>query len=155
MSQVHLVVRYQLLDAKARKTIWRNFVDKLERDRKDFMVDARATKYVENHFEEAKTEWSGREIRNAIQTAVALAEQEAKSAKPPEPIVELKTKHIKEVIDMLQIFKTHLADFKGDETRRALEAKIRNDKDGNIGMENPSHGLTLREMAANRKMGES
>ena len=69
--------------------------------------------------------------------------------------MELKTKHIKEVIDMLQIFKTHLADFKGDETRRALEAKIRNDKDGNIGMENPSHGLTLREMAANRKMGES
>lgn len=64
MSRVHLVVRYQLLDAKARKTIWKNFVEKLERDREDFMVDARATNYIENYFEDTKTEWNGREIRN-------------------------------------------------------------------------------------------
>ena len=64
MSRVHLVVRYQLLDAKARKTIWKNFVEKLERDRKDFMVDPRATKYIENYFEDTDTEWNGREIRN-------------------------------------------------------------------------------------------
>lgn len=69
--------------------------------------------------------------------------------------MKLKTTHIKEVIEMSQIFKKYLADFKGDETRRALEAKIRNDKDRHAGMENPSHGHTLREMAANRRVGES
>ena len=70
-------------------------------------------------------------------------------------MVKLKTTHIKEVIEMSQIFKKYLADFKGDETRRALEAKIRNDKDRHVGMEHSPRGFALREMAANRKVGES
>lgn len=41
----------------------------------------------------------------AIQTAVALAEHEAKTSDAPEEDVKLKTEHIQEVIEMSQVFK--------------------------------------------------
>lgn len=65
----------------------------------------------------------------AIQTAVALAEHEAKTSDPPEDDVKLKTEHIQEVIEMSQVFKEYLTKLRGDEARRALEAQARMDKE--------------------------
>ena len=64
MSRVHLVVRYETLTAQARIKIWDQFVKKLVTDRKDFMVDPRATKYIQQFFQSTQIEWNGREIRN-------------------------------------------------------------------------------------------
>ena len=64
MSRVHLVVKYEPLKAPAQKRIWKQFVEKLEDDRKDFMVNRRATKYIEDFFESTEVSWNGREIRN-------------------------------------------------------------------------------------------
>ncbi|KAL9078530.1 MAG: hypothetical protein Q9157_002553 [Trypethelium eluteriae] len=58
-----------------------------------------------------KLQWNGREIRNAFQTAVALAVFEAKEAKKTEgsatdPVVPKLTKsHLKEVVGMSSAFR--------------------------------------------------
>lgn len=64
MSRVHLVVKYETLKAPAQTRIWTQFVQKLQNDRIDFMVDRRATKYVQEFFESTDVSWNGREIRN-------------------------------------------------------------------------------------------
>ena len=82
----------------------------------------------------------------AIQTAVALAEHEAKTSDPPVKLIELKTVHIKEVVEMSQVFKEYLTKLRGDEARRALQAQARLDKEKDITAERSLHDM--REMAA-------
>lgn len=141
MSRVHLVVKYETLKAPAQIRIWKQFVTKLEKDRTDFMVDHRATRYVQDFFKSTVVSWNGREIRNAIQTAVALAEHEAKTSDPPEEDVKLKTVHIEEVIEMSQVFKEYLTSLRGDEARRALQAQARMDKEKDITAEKTLHEM--------------
>ena len=59
----------------------------------------------------------------AIQTAVALTEHEAKIFDPPEEDVKPKTEHIQVVIEISQEFKEYLTKLRGDEARRALQAR--------------------------------
>lgn len=73
---------------------------------------------------------------------MALAEYEAKTAKPPLETVKLKTTHIQEVIEMSQIFKRYLADFKGNEAKRAMEDRSRMDEDKKY---KPGMAATLAE----------
>ena len=86
----------------------------------------------------------------AIQTAVALAEHEAKTASPPQETVKLKTAHIKDVIEMSEIFKKYLSDFKGDEAQRALEEKSRMDKDKQYKPDMAATLAATREKTARR-----
>ncbi|KAF6232589.1 hypothetical protein HO173_009257 [Letharia columbiana] len=148
MSRVHLVVKYETLEAPAQIRIWKQFA---ENDRTDFIVDRRAMRYVQEYFESTKVSWNGREIRNAIQTAVALAEHEAKTSDPPEGDVLLKTEHIQEVIEMSQGFKEYLTKFRGDEARRALQAQARMDKGKDMTAERSLH--EMREVAARPRKG--
>lgn len=64
MSRVHLVLKYDRLDDAARRTIWTQFMDKLEQDGDTFTVDRRAKKYLLEVSESELTSWNGREIRN-------------------------------------------------------------------------------------------
>jgi hypothetical protein len=64
MSRVHLVLKYDRLDNNARRTIWTQFMDKLEEDGATFTVDRRAKKYLLEVSESELTSWNGREIRN-------------------------------------------------------------------------------------------
>ncbi|KAI0883764.1 uncharacterized protein GGS22DRAFT_180406 [Annulohypoxylon maeteangense] len=75
ISRVHVVIKYEDLGEPERKQIWKQFFDKLERERKDtILVESRAKHFVMNDSEMKKIPWNGREIRNAFQTAVSLAE---------------------------------------------------------------------------------
>lgn len=60
---------------------------------------------------------------------MALAEHEAKSSNAPQEMKTLKAKHLTEVIEMSQIFKKYLSDFKGDEAYRAASDSSRMDRD--------------------------
>jgi SpoVK/Ycf46/Vps4 family AAA+-type ATPase len=46
MSRVHLVLKYEPLNAAARRTIWSQFIEKLEGDREEFTVERRAKTYL-------------------------------------------------------------------------------------------------------------
>ena len=72
MSRVHLVVKYELLRPDAQIKIWNQFVDKLDRERADFVVDQRATRYIEGYFRTAKIAWNGREIRNGMSSFICF-----------------------------------------------------------------------------------
>ena len=86
------------------------------------------------------------DVSQAIQTAVALAEHEAKTSDPPVKDIELKLAHIEEVIEMAQVFKEYLTKLRGDEARRALQAQARLDKEKDVTAERSLHDM--REMAA-------
>ncbi|KAI1815510.1 hypothetical protein GGS20DRAFT_576164 [Poronia punctata] len=90
--------------------------------------------------------WNGRQIRNACQTAAALAEYEALGKDNsiilvPDPKIQLKVSHFETVAEAYLAFSKHLKDIYGTHTaRRAKEAGLRamwvNEKGepmGNIG----------------------
>ena len=80
-SRIHVYIGYKPLDREGRKRIWLQFFKKLETERAgEVCVKAGAKKYIFSDDVLEDTEWNGREIRNAFQTAVALAEYEAAMA---------------------------------------------------------------------------
>ncbi|KAI1176622.1 hypothetical protein F4777DRAFT_577723 [Nemania sp. FL0916] len=91
-------------------------------------IGAFAQKYwEENPFDR----WNGRQIRNACQTAVALAEYEAQGKSHTAPLnpnatVHLNVSHFKTVADAYLAFSQHLKDIYGTHAaRRAKEAGLR------------------------------
>ncbi|KAK7738002.1 hypothetical protein SLS63_002335 [Diaporthe eres] len=80
-SRIHVALHYQRLGDADRARIWANNFDRLERDSAGKVyVTPSARELVfdrRNNAEVNARRWNGREIRNALQTAVALAETEA------------------------------------------------------------------------------
>ncbi|TVY41797.1 ATPase family AAA domain-containing protein 3-B [Lachnellula occidentalis] len=131
-SRIHVYIGYRPLDAEGRKRIWVQFFQKLETERGDeISVKAGAKRYVLSDDVLKDIEWNGREIRNAFQTAVALAEYEAEvKLKKKEAAdgegdgeehrleIELRQDHFEKVVEMSDNFKKYLstvdADGKGD-----------------------------------------
>lgn len=65
ISRIHVVIYYEDLGEEQRKQIWKQFFDKLERERKDvIIVESRAKHFVLNDSAMRKVPWNGREIRN-------------------------------------------------------------------------------------------
>jgi hypothetical protein len=56
----------------------------------------------------------------AFQTAVALAEHEARTADPPKKTVIVKQGHLEQVVKMSAAFKSYMDNFKGNEAKRAF-----------------------------------
>ncbi|KAL2694965.1 hypothetical protein Neosp_001554 [[Neocosmospora] mangrovei] len=121
MSRIHVSIGYERLDENARSQIWEALFEKLKEDRQNggpnisYEYDAKC--FVKKNDELKKLEWNGREIRNAFQTAVALAVFDAKEArervrdsdKPDNEIIpELKEKHLIQVVNMSAAFKRYI-----------------------------------------------
>ena len=72
-------------------------------------------------------EWNSREIRNAFQTVVALAKDEAKQE--GKDISLLKLEHLKRVVQMSSMFKAYISSthHDQDEATRAIVEQRRND----------------------------
>lgn len=117
MSRIHVSIGYDPLDDYAREQIWDSFFKKLSNNHKtggsriDYEYDAK--QYVRRSEDVKKLQWNGREIRNAFQTAVALAIAEAKTAKekgrpPAECIPQLSEAHLRQVVEMSTAFKSYI-----------------------------------------------
>jgi len=129
-SRIHVYIGYKPLDSEGRKRIWIQFFQKLETERGDEInVKAGAKRYVLSDDVLKDIEWNGREIRNAFQTAVALAEYEAEQklkklgkveddGEEKTLEIELRQDHFEKVVEMSDNFKKYLAtvdeDGKGD-----------------------------------------
>lgn len=75
-----------------------------------------------------RVKWNGREIRNAFQTAVALAEYEV--IKDEEGTVLLKESHLSSVVKMSADFKDYLEKLHlADENKRAQRQGLRYDEE--------------------------
>ncbi|KAK4195605.1 hypothetical protein QBC40DRAFT_352422 [Triangularia verruculosa] len=128
ISRIHVIIKYDALNEDDRRQIWTQFFDKLADEREDFIITRRAKHYVLEDDTIKNLEWNGREIRNAFQTAVALAEfrclQSPDKSKSQYPTLDLKD--FEQVCDMTRQFKEYLHDLHGlDEEGRAYNARAR------------------------------
>ncbi|KAI0386543.1 hypothetical protein F5Y04DRAFT_244287, partial [Hypomontagnella monticulosa] len=129
ISRIHVVIHYPDLNTKDQRKIWNQFFDKLEDERKDTMDVPKATRRYVLDEEMCRYKWNGREIRNAFQTAVALAEYRfiTKANKEEGEIAVLEEKDFKQVCDMTIRFKDYLTEVNDgdDEYERARRTKSR------------------------------
>ncbi|KAL9073442.1 MAG: hypothetical protein Q9157_004733 [Trypethelium eluteriae] len=143
MSRIHIILHYEPLSTQYKRKIWEDFFSKLEAEREDIYIEKRAKEFILEEDTMTATNWNGREIRNAFQTAVALAESDAflaqrdrqrtqkaqdSDASSEEETVRLKIKHFDQVVRMSQSFKDHFyGRFKGSEAKHAEEDEARLD----------------------------
>ena len=80
-SRIHINLYYPPLTARQTLDIWKMNLDALRERRKDSLSIARPKiiQFAKDHYTSMRKkdmQWNGRQIRNAVQTAVALAEHE-------------------------------------------------------------------------------
>ena len=126
-SRIHMSLYYPPLDWTQSKSIWEVNVKRLKAKRarrnEQMKIDEdRLFGYAKQHFDDnviKKTQWNGRQIRNAFQTATALAEYEAfqalKDAGPEAErmVPELMVKHFDIVATASSEFDKYLFELRG------------------------------------------
>ncbi|KLO90821.1 TOB3 (member of AAA-ATPase family) [Fusarium fujikuroi] len=129
ISRVHVAIGYQALDEETRRKVWSGFFRKLVRERAGkVQIAPDAKKWV---LETAgETNLNGRDIRNALQTAITLAEFE--SEEDPDydtALVTVVTKaHFQKVLEMCNRFRSYVTSIRReDEMKRAQGRGDRND----------------------------
>ncbi|ETI28430.1 hypothetical protein G647_00879 [Cladophialophora carrionii CBS 160.54] len=142
ISRVHVAISYPTLTADIRRKIWNGFFKKLVKERVGkIKVALNAKKWVLDNVE-SQDEMNGRDIRNALQTAIRLAEFEAiqdPDNDPNESIV-VEEAHFRRVLDMSNKFHKYVNSIRReDEAKRAGLRGDRNDyaKDEEEGAEWP------------------
>ena len=138
VSRIHVAIGYKPLTSESRKRIWNGFFKKLVKERAGkIQIAADAKKWVLERAETREVVSNGRDIRNALQTAIALAESECgedpdfDSSK--ETIIVLKS-HFQRVLEITDKFHEYIASIRReDEKKRAAGRGDRNDyEDGNL-----------------------
>ncbi|KAL8734032.1 MAG: hypothetical protein Q9166_001793 [cf. Caloplaca sp. 2 TL-2023] len=134
LSRVTAVLQYDHLTDDTRKRIWEGFFRRLQKDgeRKSLRssddpqdnrkveVDKYARKYVLNDEQVKRLKWNGREIRNALQTAISLASYKAQKDGLTKDVVEVEEDHFKSVVAMSGKFKDYMERiYNKDEAQRA------------------------------------
>jgi len=118
MSRVHVVMGFEKLSDNTRVSIWSSFFKKLRSEMKEIRVSDEAEQYVLNDPEIVGMDWNGREIRNAFQTAIALAEYEASEREnyKEEDGIVVDAGHFRRVMELSKDFKSYV-----DKTKAAKE----------------------------------
>ncbi|KAH0563422.1 hypothetical protein GP486_002012 [Trichoglossum hirsutum] len=128
-SRIHISIWYPGFDDVKRIKIWKTMIKRLERERKDIWVPYDFKKYIENDEDLKRVEWNGREIRNAFQTAVALAEFQGTEENLTK--IELRFDYLDQVVKMSRRFKEYLSTLpEGNVAKKALRYGKRNDDRG-------------------------
>ncbi|KAE9380235.1 hypothetical protein N431DRAFT_477201 [Stipitochalara longipes BDJ] len=125
-SRIHLSLYYPGLDKKATIQIWKIWLRiTKERMKERMMLGGRSFKIAEHeilefaksHYRSLQasnlTNWNGRQIRNAFQSAIALAEYEAKGNDGSQGDVILNRKHFESVAESSQAFDHYLTETLG------------------------------------------
>ncbi|KAI1368258.1 P-loop containing nucleoside triphosphate hydrolase protein [Xylaria arbuscula] len=108
-SRIHVALHYGALTDTDRERIWMNSFDRLERDAGGRVhVAVTAREYAWRSVGVRSLRWNGREIRNALQTAVGLAESEALD--DGSDVVLVTDKHLRSVVRMSRGFKNFMQD---------------------------------------------
>ncbi|KAJ5884802.1 ATPase AAA-type core [Penicillium taxi] len=129
MSRIHVQIGYDPLDDDSRRKIWEGYFKKLSKNHEDggqlIRYNYDAKEYVRRERDLRVLKWNGREIRNAFQTAVALACFQAKHEGNSVP--ELTEDHLRQVVTMSHNFKSYLKAVRGAEEENAYLTRVRND----------------------------
>ncbi|KAI1152627.1 P-loop containing nucleoside triphosphate hydrolase protein [Nemania diffusa] len=111
-SRIHVALHYGPLTDGDRERIWRNGFERLEREAEGRVhVTVAAREYAWGAAAVRALRWNGREIRNALQTAVALAESDADAEDNHAVVVT--DKHLRSVVRMSRGFKNFMQGRRG------------------------------------------
>ena len=129
-SRIHVSLYYPPLDKKSTTQIWRMNLQRLTDNKKDLEVDCDAIlDYAKEHYKRLSkahgSTWNGRQIKNAFQTAMALAEFDAKNRQDTKP--KLTTEHFKIVAKASEGFDEYLSRIHGTDADRARREGQRDD----------------------------
>ncbi|KAF8846682.1 hypothetical protein BDZ45DRAFT_812136 [Acephala macrosclerotiorum] len=125
MSRIHVKLYYRPFTPEERQRVWQTFIDKLMKDRgSSIRVSIDAKDFIKGRRMKG-LKWNGRDIRNAFQTAVALAEYDAETDE--EGKILLKDTHLSSIVDMSIDFEKYLDETHdgADENKRASLKRIR------------------------------
>ncbi|CAG8980864.1 hypothetical protein HYALB_00013057 [Hymenoscyphus albidus] len=110
LSRVHVQLFYPDLDNEQRLTIWNNFIKKLEIEKPSMQVKYAVKEYLRSK-EMQDFEMNGREIRNAFQTAVSLAQHRAEHGESGKTL--LTEEHVRKVVELSKSFKHYFSELHG------------------------------------------
>jgi ATP-dependent Clp protease ATP-binding subunit ClpA len=130
ISRIHVALHYKPLSDEYRKKIWEKNFRRLNNEG-NITVDTATIIYAVSDADVIAVKWNGREIRNAVQTAVALAQFEARRAGRDSVVLDVE--HLKRVVMMSKQFKDYITSThrNQDETKRARIMESRNDEFSN------------------------
>ena len=153
ISRIHVVLHYPDFTDAQRQTIWQTSFRKLDEERPDIKLGPGVMDYALDHEDLKKLKWNGREIRNAFNTIVALAEFDAEKKRRSNStrlghegkdavVVKLERNHLKQVVEMSRNFKDYMRRTKGmDESRYQHVARVR---DGDVVEDHRDAGANRR-----------
>ncbi|KAI9863117.1 MAG: hypothetical protein M1813_003937 [Trichoglossum hirsutum] len=132
-SRIHVSLQYPKLDKVSAMRVWENHIRRAKR--RYHVEEKKVMKLARQTFDTMS--WNGRQIKNAFQVVISLAEFDA--LKNPRPIetsetaepekVELRLKWFKKVMDASTDFNEYIQKLYGNtEEDRAMTSKHRNDR---------------------------
>ncbi|KAG9242578.1 hypothetical protein BJ878DRAFT_163156 [Calycina marina] len=145
-SRIHVPLLYKRLDFDQRNAIWKNCVDRAERQESIIVTDLAKTYFTEDKTVK-QLDWNGREIQYAFGTALSLARFDA--TKEGKKKTRVKKSHVQRVVQMSRLFTQYLISTKGGKTPDQLikGQKIRDDTHGE-----PSKPTRLQQKMAEKGM---
>ncbi|KAL8944834.1 MAG: hypothetical protein Q9211_000441 [Gyalolechia sp. 1 TL-2023] len=110
-SRIHVSLYYPALDKQSTLKIWKMNLERLSKSKKALHTEAdEIYDYAKKHYKglekKGKTTWNGRQIKNAFQTAIALAEFDANKTQG-KPVLSLE--HFKVVARASEDFDDYLS----------------------------------------------
>lgn len=161
VSRIHMSLYYGNLDQENTYKIWMMHINRLKKSSRNlFIAEDELKTFATEHWRD-NHRWNGRQIRNAFQTALALAEyefhekclmcEETGDRKPLKPA--LRTQHFKVVAKTSAEFEDYLTSVLGGSSHKdkARMAEMRSDDWRDHGTETPTGKKYSTERALDRK----
>lgn len=151
ISRIHMSLYYADLDEDSTFRVWTMNLDRLRKSGRNMYVnDEQIKAFAKHHWKNGSDDrrWNGRQIRNAFQTAIALAEyeyhekckecEETGDKKPIKPA--LLDRHFQAVADTSAEFSDYLTSVMGGQSygHMAQKHEIRSDQWRDMGQHTPS-----------------
>ena len=124
LSRVHVILHFPDLTDLERKKIWDTSFRKVIKERPNIEIDFSLYDLAYRDADIKKLNWNGREIRNAFNTMIALAEFDAHANNrySKEGKVEVRREHLQEVASMSASFKGYMKRLKGMDDAEVAQA---------------------------------
>ncbi|KAI0098855.1 P-loop containing nucleoside triphosphate hydrolase protein [Nemania sp. FL0031] len=132
ISRIHVAIGYESFSPESRSQIWKGFFRKLSEERAGKIQIAQgAKKWVLDKALSGTAQLNGRDIRNALQTAITLAEaeyEEDPEFNPDTTTIVVDQSHFKRVLGITNKFRAYVESIRReDEKKRAAGRHDRND----------------------------
>ncbi|KAI1131425.1 hypothetical protein F5Y10DRAFT_233636 [Nemania abortiva] len=132
ISRVHVAIGYPALSPEDKVKIWQGFFRKLAKERAGkIQIAPNAKRWVLERAGSGEAQQNGRDIRNALQTAITLAEAECEEDPefdPEKMIIVVDQSHFEKVLDISNKFQSYVRSIRREDERKRAAARFdRND----------------------------